>query len=561
MNMRQTTIIADKFTMKVVFLQNFYPDSKIVHTLYIFISKNVPSKIFGGVHMTELTTAINNQLQAHDHNRFIKDLTADQWYTGSDIAFARDRMRTTLQEQGVHSGDLVLISLPNSVSHVVALLAALDLNAIAYTINPGMPAPELAEILNRHHYAAAIFGPTHTQFTDELHRITGADFTQTNVQILNHAQPVFTITNQQVAANPLITNFQQHEDSPLGVLMYTSGTTGLPKAVVLTHSQLFAAATDIAESQQLTDSDRSLLVLPLFHINAQVISVLATLVSGGKLVVAPKFSAHRFWSTIEREQITWVSAAPAIIAILLKTKPDVRPVTPQLRFVRSASAPLLPAVQREFESFFATPILQGYGMTEVASQITLNPLGATRAASVGKATGTELTIRDDANNVLPTGETGEISLRGDHVIHGYLDPQYADDFQDGWFHTGDVGYLDEDGYLFIVGRKKELINRSGDKISPVEVENVLIQHPAIRSLAVIGLPDAIYGESVAAVIILEDDYIGSAELSAELQDFAGAKLAKFKVPTRFFYTDHLAAGPTGKIQHTRVRREIMNSLN
>lgn len=510
--------------------------------------------------MTKLTEAFNTQLAAHQHSRFIKDLTADQWFTGSDIAIARDQLRTKLQEQGVHSGDLVLISLPNSVTHVVALMATLDLNAIAYTINPNMPAPELAEIIGRHHYAAAIFNPDHADATAELQRLTGVTFTPVAAQLLGHAQQVFSLGNQKQDANPLFTQFQAHADSPLGVLMYTSGTTGLPKAVVLTHNQLFAAAKDISQSQQLTENDRSLLILPLFHINAQVITVLSTIISGGKLLVAPKFSASRFWSTIEREQITWVSAAPAIIAILLKTKPAVAPVTPQLRFIRSASAPLLPAVQQEFEAYFGTPILQGYGMTEVASQITLNPLGASKSGSVGKATGTELTIRRDDDTVAATGESGEICLHGDHVITGYLDPQYHADFQNGWFHTGDVGYVDAEGCLFIVGRKKELINRSGDKISPVEVENVLIQHPAIRSLAIVGLPDPIYGESVAAVIILEDDYIGSAELSASLQDFAATKLAKFKVPTRFFYTDHLAAGPTGKIQHTRVRRELMNNL-
>ncbi len=510
--------------------------------------------------MTQLTQIINQQLEAHKQNRFIKDLQADQWFTGSDIAFARDNLRTALQEQGVRRGDLVLVSLPNTVTHVVALLAILDLNAVAYTINPNMPAPELAEILGRHHYAATLFGPNHVAKTHELEHLTPLGLHATQVQLLGHAQTLFTLTNQAVAQNDLFTQFQAHEDSPLGVLMYTSGTTGLPKAVVLTHAQLYAAATDIARSEGLSTADRSLLILPLFHINAQVISVLSTLISGGKLLVAPKFSASHFWSTIEREQITWVSAAPAIIAILLKTRPAAKPVTPQLRFVRSASAPLLPAVQQEFEDFFSTPILQGYGMTEVASQITLNPLNHAKSGSVGIATGTDLTIRDDADEALRPGETGEISLRGDHVITGYLDPKYAADFTNGWFHTGDVGYVDADGFLFIVGRKKELINRSGDKISPVEVENVLIQHPAIRSLAIVGLPDAIYGESVAAVIILEDDYIGSAELSAELQDFAGAQLAKFKVPTRFFYTDHLASGPTGKIQHTLVRRELLAQL-
>lgn len=510
--------------------------------------------------MTTLTETINTQLQAHHDQPYIKELATATWYTGGDIAAARNQLRTHLEELGVTAGDLILISLPNSTAHIVALLAAFELHAVAYTVNPRMPAPELAEIIGRHHYAAAILNAEHAQQLTQLEQLSSSRFQANATALFGDTLSLFTFTEQSVTSNDLITDFAAQESSPLGVLMYTSGTTGLPKAVVLTHEQLLAAAYDIAQSQALTADDISLLVLPLFHINAQVISLLATLVSGGKMVVAPKFSASRFWPTVTNDRITWVSAAPAIIAILLQTKPQVAPTCPQLRFVRSASAPLLPVVEREFTESFGVPIVQGYGMTEAASQIALNPIGASKPGSVGIATGTDLVIMSDLETPLRAGEIGEICLRGTHVIHGYLDPQYAQDFTGGWFHTGDVGYVDADGYLFIVGRKKELINHSGDKVSPAEVENVLIQHPAVRSIAVIGLPDAIYGESVAAVVILEPGYAGNTEQSTALQDFAGAMLAKFKVPTHFYYRDHLAAGATGKIQHTRVRHELMTQL-
>ncbi|WP_054750543.1 AMP-binding protein [Lacticaseibacillus thailandensis] len=461
-----------------------------------------------------------------------------------------------LQHAGVHAGDIVLISLPNGANNIIALYATLALHAVAYTVNPTMPLPELATLIGRHHYGALILGPDHAENSAELATRAHVQLS-TSIDDSTAATPVLAISHQPVPTNTLLHDFAQHNPSPVGVLMYTSGTTGDPKAVVLTHGQLFAAAQDVATSQQLTALDRTLVVLPLFHINAQVISVLATTISGGKLVVAQKFSAHRFWRWVQDERITWLSGAPAIIAILLKTRPAQQPAVPTLRFIRSASAPLLPHIQQDFEDYFHVPIIQGYGMTEAASQITVNPLAHPQVGSVGRPTDTDLVILDDNDAPQPAGVTGEIALHGDHVITSYLDPKYQADFRHGWFHTGDVGYLNDEGYLFIVGRKKELINHGGNKISPAEIENVLTQHPAVNQVAVVGLPDDIYGEAVTAAVVLNPGFTGEDTSTEQLRTFATSRLSKFKVPSRFVYVDSLAAGPTGKIQHTRVKRALM----
>ncbi|WP_155286394.1 AMP-binding protein [Lacticaseibacillus zhaodongensis] len=510
--------------------------------------------------MGYLHTVLTAQLDQSSTKPLVKALARDTWYTGAELTAARNTLAAGLQAQGVQSGDIVLLAHGNSAELLVALLACWQLDAIAYTVNPKMPAAEFTEILQRHEYAAIVPGPENAAMLSDIYQQSGRDFSQTSVNILGQTQPLLSLQRTGRPSNPMFTAFQKRTASPLAVLMYTSGTTGAPKAVVLDQDQLLAAARDIAASQDLTAADRSLLILPLFHINAQVISLLSTLVSGGKLLIAPKFSAHQFWPQIAQEAITWVSAAPAIIAILNKTRPEIAPDVPSLRFVRSASAPLLPAVQNDFEGFFNIPIIQGYGMTECASQITLNPIGHTRVGSVGKSSGTAICILDENDKPLPAGETGEISLRGDHVITSYLDPAHQADFAHGWFHTGDVGYLDADGFLFIVGRKKELINRSGDKVSPSEVENVLIQHPAVSALAVIGLPDPIYGERVVAAVIPNAGYTADDQLSKQLQQYAADRLAAFKVPAQVIYVHELAAGPTGKIQHTRVRRAIMQQL-
>lgn len=505
--------------------------------------------------MSELTDTIDRNLHHKQTQTVLRDLDSDQAFSGADVLAARDTLARRLRDIGVQAGDLILLSLPNSAANIAVQLTAFDLGVIVQTINPQMPTPELRSTMQQHHFAAMILGDVHARALPEIEATSDLHFEHETGTLLAREFTLATAKGQNLR-NPLLDTLNANAQSPLGVLMYTSGSSGHPKAVALTHAQLFAAASEIARTQKLTAADNTLLVMPLFHINAQVISVLATLVSGGSIAVAPKFSASRFWQQVSANNITWVSAAPAIIAILLKTKPLSAPQVPRLRFIRSASAPLLPAVQTAFEHYFGIPIQQAYGMTEGASQITFNPLGAAKSGSVGKSGGTAISIQDEDGHELPQGATGEICLRGDHIITAYLDPRLQDDFANGWFRSGDVGHLDADGYLFINGRKKELINRGGDKISPVAIENVLITHPGVRNIAIFGMPDAVYGERVAAAIIPEADAPKPSVLATSLRSYAEERLARFEVPADIYFTDTLPAGATGKIQRRRVRELI-----
>lgn len=505
--------------------------------------------------MSQLTDSIDEQLRERHAQPVLRNLADGQTFSGAAVLAARDQLAQQLQELGVQAGDLLLVILPNSAASITVQLTAFKLGVIVQTINPNMPLAEILGTMTQHHFAAMILNEAHARMLPEIEATSPLHFEHARATILTSPFTLVTLSGQK-QANPLLTALSQQTKEPLGVLMYTSGSSGKPKAVVLNHAQLYAAAHEIVRTQQLTPQDKTLLVLPLFHINAQVITVLATLISGGEIDIVPRFSASRFWSQVATQHITWVSAAPAIIAILLKTKPLSVPAVPHLRFIRSASAPLLPAVQSAFEAYFQVPIQQAYGMTEGASQITFNPLGAARTGSVGTSGGTDISIQDENQQPVASGVSGEICLRGAHIITTYLDPTLQSDFTAGWFHSGDVGHLDADGYLFIDGRKKELINRGGDKISPVAIENVLITHPAVRDIAVFGMPDDVYGERVAAAVIPEPDAADVVELAQSLRAYAQQRLARFEVPADIYLTDNLPAGATGKIQHRRVRELI-----
>ena len=270
------------------------------------------------------------------------------------------------------------------------------------------------------------------------------------------------------------------DDNP-GVLMFTSGTTGEPKGVLLRHRHLLAAAHNVVTAHQLTDRDVSYCVLPLFHINAQVIVLLSTLLSSGRLVMADRFHASRFWEDVSDHGVTWVSAVPTILSILSKRDPKGIDLS-TLRFIRSASAPLSPAVAQRFEQIVGAPVIESYGMTEAAGQISVNPLppGIRKLGSVGRPQGVQLKIENTSHQPVVPYEIGEIAIRGNNVVEGYVNVDGSGkSFGEGWIFTGDLGYLDDDGYVFITGRAKEIINRGGEKLSPREIEDVLNASPAV----------------------------------------------------------------------------------
>lgn len=338
----------------------------------------------------------------------------------------------------------------------------------------------------------------------------------------------------------------------LALILYTSGTTGNPKGVMLTNGNLIAEAQNVVVAHDLTKEDVALGILPLFHINGLVITLITPLYVGMKLILPPKFSASNFWKWVDRYKVTWFSGVPTIYSILLSKEVDASLSFQSLRFARSASSALPVAVLEEFEKRYKVPIIESFGISEGASQITSNPLPpkVTKPGSVGIPFGNEVRIVDSENRIMDVNVEGEIVIRGGNIALGYWkkEKETKEAFQNGWFHTGDLGYLDEDGYLFISGRKKELINRAGEKFSPREIDEVLYQLPQVELAAAVGVPSAMYNEEVVAYIKLREKQVLTEE---EIINFCRTKLADFKVPKEIFFTADFPKGPSGKIQRLK----------
>ncbi len=358
-------------------------------------------------------------------------------------------------------------------------------------------------------------------------------------------------------------------DEPRGghVCLSTSGTTGDPKGVELSESQAAWTADHVRSSHQLTQHDRGLTVLPFFHVNAPVVSLFASLLAGSAVVIARRFSRGNFWSWVQRYDITWVSIVPTIAAMLLETeKPAFLPG--KLRFMRTGSAPLPAAIMQAFEERFGIPLIETYGLSEAASQVTANPLPPKqhKNGSAGVPVGVVLRIcyprtsdgTDDLVDVV-AGEIGEICVSGPSVIAGYRQHVGQDAFQDGWFRTGDLGYLDRDGYLFITGRSREVIIRGGENIAPREVEEVLLSHPAVREAAAVGRPDAIYGEQVVAYVVVRGTW--SARMASDLKTYAAQRLSSHKVPVEIIALPTLPKNATGKVERCLLRAREQARVN
>jgi len=335
------------------------------------------------------------------------------------------------------------------------------------------------------------------------------------------------------------------------LVLHTSGTTSRPKVVPLSQANLFASANNIAGTLNLSPSDRCLNIMPLFHIHGLMAVVLASMASGASVCCTPGFNALRFFGWASEEKPTWYSAVPTMHqAILQRAERNPHVVDSlQLRFVRSSSASLPPAVFKELRDRFRCPVIEAYGMTEAAHQMASNPLppGEQKPGFVGKAAGPEIRILDKNGAPRPTGEEGEVCIRGDNVTPGYKNNPEANaaSFVDGWFRTGDQGYLDGGGYLKITGRIKEIINRGGEKVSPLEVDDVLLEHPAVKQAVTFGMAHKSLGEEVAAAVVLAE---GESLLPADLQAFAANSLAPYKVPRKIVILDEIPKGATGKVQ-------------
>jgi acyl-CoA synthetase (AMP-forming)/AMP-acid ligase II len=343
------------------------------------------------------------------------------------------------------------------------------------------------------------------------------------------------------------------------LLLHTSGTTSRPKIVPLSHANLAASARNIVSTLSLAPEDRGLHVMPLFHIHGIVAGLLAPLLAGGSVFVTPGFNALKFFAWLDEARPTWYTAVPTMHqTILARADRNAESIArSRLRFIRSSSASLPPSVMAKLEETFHAPVVEAYAMTEAAHQMTSNPLppGARKPGSVGLPAGPEVAILDESGGVLGAGRTGEISIRGENVMGGYENNPQANAaaFTHGWFRTGDQGVLDEEGYLRITGRLKEIINRGGEKISPREVDEVLLAHPAVAQALTFAVPHDKLGEDVAAALVLRE---GQRADEQEIRSFAAQRLADFKVPRKVVFLAQIPVGPTGKLQRIGLARKL-----
>jgi long-chain acyl-CoA synthetase len=358
------------------------------------------------------------------------------------------------------------------------------------------------------------------------------------------------------------TNPEPPAPDAVALLMYTSGTTGRPKGVMLTQSNLAANAQAIVAEHALTSSDRVLGVLPLYHINAFAVTMLAPLASGGSVAMAPRFSAVRFWAQATGCGCTWINVVPTIISFLLEGAAPDRAETARIRFCRSASAALPPEHLRGFEAKFGIGVIETMGLTETVAPAFSNPLDPAfrKLGSVGRASGGEARVVDAQLRPLPDGSTGEVAIRGPHVMAGYYKDAQATAAAftpDGWLRTGDLGHRDADGFFFITGRIKELIIKGGENIAPREVDEALLQHPAVLEVAVVGIPDRHYGQEIMACVVLREGAAhereaGRVPLADELAAHCTLALGRYKTPSVWRFVSDLPRGPSGKVQRLKL---------
>lgn len=465
-----------------------------------------------------------------------------------------EQFATTLHALGIGRGDRVAMALPNGVEVITAFLGIATAAATAAPLNPAYTTDEFRFYLEDIEAKVLIVPPGGGE---QARAAAPAGVLVIEASLSHDGRVRFEVTNASSLSR------KQADPTPddVALFLHTSGTTSRPKGVPLSHANLLTSAANVMATYALTPEDVSLCAMPLFHVHGLVASTLATFRSGGTLIVPPRFSAGTFWPIVKAHRATWYTAVPTIHQVLL-TRVDEdnapAPGTSGLRFIRSCSSALAPATMVELETRFGCPVLEAYGMTEAAHQMASNPLppGQRKPGSVGQGTGVQVAVMDDAGTLLPTGTQGEVVIKGANVTRGYHNNPEANtlSFTNGWFRTGDQGILDTEGYLTLVGRLKELINRGGEKISPREVDEALLTHPAVAEAVCFGVPDAKYGEEVAAAVVLRGD-----ANEADLVKHCRERLAAFKVPKTIHLVTQIPRTATGKIQRRNVAAAFASS--
>jgi len=469
---------------------------------------------------------------------------------------------TTLTMMGFCRGDRIAVVLPNG-----PVMAASFLAIAAYTTcAPLNPAYQYAEFdfYLRDIQSKALLVPAGSD-SPAIAVAQAQNITVLELEIDATTAGCFTLLmHSPRQASPTAELLQVASAEDIALILHTSGTTSRPKIVPLTHANLCTSANTIRRTLELTSADRCLNIMPLFHIHGLIGVLLSSLAAGGSVICTPGLNAEQFFDWVSEFKPTWYSAVPTMHqAILAQSKSYSKStVNSTLRLIRSSSASLSSTILIALEQAFNVPVIEAYGMTEAAHQIASNrlPPNLRKTGSVGKPTGVEMGIMNEVGELLPLGEVGEVVIRGANVTRGYENNPVANAaaFTQGWFRTGDQGYFDTDGYLFLQGRLKEMINRGGEKIAPLEVDAVLMELPDVSQAVTFAVPHPTLGEDVATAVVLHPD---AAICEQAIRDFLFQRLASFKVPSQVVIVEAIPTGPTGKLQRIGLAEQLADHLH
>jgi acyl-CoA synthetase (AMP-forming)/AMP-acid ligase II len=458
-------------------------------------------------------------------------------------------MADALASAGIRRGDRVAIALPNGLPAIVSFLAA-SIAGTAAPLNPAYPYEEFHFFLGDTD-AKALLCPT-----------VGAEYVRSAAA--DRKIPVFSVEMNEKGQVHMVDapkGVTAHPPAPedIALVLHTSGSTGRPKRVPLRHFQLAVSSANIANTYALSEEDVSLCIMPLFHVHGLIGSLMATLLTGGTVVVPTKFNALSFWRTVRENRVTWYSGVPTMHQVLLARTHHKPAEAETLRFIRSCSAPLSSELIHKIEELLGVPFVEAYGMTEAAHQMTSNPLPPRhrKAGSVGVGTGIRISVMDRDGNQLANNQRGEIAIQGASVFRGYENNPEANAraLANGWFRTGDEGFLDEDCYLHLTGRIKDIIIRGGENIAPHEVDEVLLKHPAVAAAVTFGCVHPTLGEEVAAAVVLHEPQ-GATE--AELLKHCREWLAEYKCPKKLYLVTSIPTTATGKIRRRAVAAALVD---
>lgn len=472
---------------------------------------------------------------------YLEDARSDRVFDYAGFAVAVDAWSAVFAGLGIPSGGAVLVSHADPLSFAVVHLAAIAAGRRSIPLAPDLASSELQRISD-------LLGGASLVVSDR-----GA--------VVDGAASAFVFESTGFPSDVRAGEAAPRSPGPThggAAVLFTSGSTGEPKGVELSERQLLFVAREIAGNNALVAGDRGFNSLPLFHVNAEVVGLLSTLVAGATLVLDASFHRTGFWELIAARRITWLNAVPAMLAVLTRGGSSIP--NAGLRFIRSASAPLPDAVR---DALGDVPLVVSWGMTEGASQITATPLGVTaRPGSVGVPLGSEVAVRDENGTTLAPGEVGALWVRGPGIVSSYLFGRASDRFDsDGWLSTGDLGSVDSDGWVYLVGRSDDVINRGGEKVYPAELEEVLLGDARVLEAVVVGRPDDVLGHVPVAYVIAAPGSDSNDSLVDDLAERARVALPRFKRPMQITVVPDFPRAPTGKVQRARLRELAAESMS